>query len=327
MRRNKNSLLGAISDLKVGALRSSLIRELLEHRNPEGFLVQETHCVSLNKKLRTEVRGYTPAQFLCVLIILLLALAACSPPPGINDKLPAEGNGPIIYDRGSEQGVLLLHGLTATPWEVKPFADFLASQNITVIAPLLAGHGTTEADLQNTGWEAWVKDGKDNLALLRNKTRRVYVAGESTGADIALLLAADNNVDGVILLSPAIEFQDWRAQFASVYQYILPYSEHSVVGPEIGHYYKYMPSHAVAELYTMVGHVKAALPGITVPVLILQSVADKTVKPQGADFVYANLRSKDKELRLYGNASHVLTQESDAPDVIFYSIGEFLRQH
>jgi carboxylesterase len=260
-------------------------------------------------------------------IVVLLLLAACSPPPSIHDRLPSEGNQPFEIDRGSDKGVLLLHGMTATPWEVEPLGDYLAKRNITVIAPLLPGHGTTMADLNAVSWEDWHRAATDNLHLLKNKTRRVYVAGMSMGADLAILLANENDIDGVIIMSPPIEFQDWRAKFASTYQYILPYASHDVVGPEVGHYYPLIPSHAVAEMNMMISQVKTVLPRVTTPALILQSINDKTVKPSGAEFVFENLGSSEKELRLYGNASHVLVQEQDAPDIIFYSVDQFLNAH
>jgi carboxylesterase len=259
-----------------------------------------------------------------VFIVALLFLVACSPPADLNTPLPAEGNQPFTIDRGDQQGILLIHGLTATPWEVRPLADYLAGKNITVMAPLLPGHGTTMADLKKARWEDWVASANESLGELKKKTKRVYIGGVSTGADIAVLLASQNDVDGVVLISTPIEFRDWRAKFAGVYQYLLPYASHDVVGPEIGHYYSMTPSHSVAELISMVGHVKTELPRVKAPALILQSIHDKTVDPTSASFVFQNIGSTQKELRLYGNASHVLVQEQDAPDIIFYSVGEFL---
>ncbi|MCH9682512.1 MAG: esterase, partial [Deltaproteobacteria bacterium] len=37
-------------------------------------------------------------------------------------------------------GVLLLHGLTGTPYDIAPFADALAERGFAVRGPLLAGH-------------------------------------------------------------------------------------------------------------------------------------------------------------------------------------------
>lgn len=259
-------------------------------------------------------------------VLALLLLAACATPQDVGVRLPAEGNQAFTIGDGGEKGLLLIHGLTATPWEVRSLGEHVASQDVTVMAPLLAGHGTTPADLKATQWEDWYRSANDSLTQLKARTRKVYVGGISTGADLAILLAQEHDLDGIILIAPPIEFQDWRAPFAGYAQWVLPYTATSVTGHEEGHYYTYKPTHAVAELNRLVARVKVALPHVSERTLILQSIHDKTVKPLSAEYVYEHLDSQVKELRLYGNATHVLIQEQDAPDVVFYSVSEFIMQ-
>ncbi|MEK6822408.1 MAG: alpha/beta fold hydrolase, partial [Nanoarchaeota archaeon] len=263
-----------------------------------------------------------------LLVMMIVLLHACSPPQGVDVPLPATpDNNAFTLERGSEKGILLLHGLTATPWEVRALATYLADHNVTVVAPLLPGHGTTAADLNTKRWEEWYAAANDSLRDLRPRVKKLYVGGVSTGADLAVLLAAEHELDGVILIATPIELQDGRAQFASVYKYLLPYAPSKNVGDEIGHYYDYFPSNAVAELVSLIGKVKTALPRVSEPALILQSIHDKTVKPQSANFVYAHLGSARKEWLLYGNATHVLVKEKDAPDIVFTSVDDFITQN
>ena len=51
---------------------------------------------------------------------------------------------------GDGRGVLCLHGLTGTPFEVRPLAEALGTAGYTVEVPLLAGHGATLRDLAAT---------------------------------------------------------------------------------------------------------------------------------------------------------------------------------
>jgi len=262
-----------------------------------------------------------------VILFMLATITACGVPPGVDDRLPLDGNQAFEIDRGNDKGILLIHGMTATPWEVRPLGEFIASRNITVVAPLIAGHGTSAAELNKVSWEDWYASANDSLAYLKSRVHRVYVAGVSTGSDLAVLLAKDNDLDGLILIAPPIELQDSSAKFARVAYPFLPYVASPSVGAEKGHYYEYKSVHAVAELNTLIGKVKTALPKVTEPTLILQSVNDKTVKPSSATFVFDHIGSKQKELRLYGNATHVLVAEQDAPDVIFRYVGEFLAEN
>ena len=122
--------------------------------------------------------------------------------------------------------MLLLHGLTGTPFEVRPVADRLARNGVRCLAPVLAGHESPEA-LARTSWLDWVGGARDALASL-GETRRTLVVGSSMGALVACTLAAENpgRVDGVALLAPALELQPlgklagWLARNTPVAGYV-----------------------------------------------------------------------------------------------------------
>jgi carboxylesterase len=259
-------------------------------------------------------------------LALTLTLLKQEADPRAFDPLPVTGNGPIDV-AGGDRGVLLLHGLTATPWELRTLAASLAANNLTVVAPVLAGHGTTAADLDKTRWQDWYASADASLGLLQKRTKSIYVVGVSTGADLAILLAARNRVDGIVLIAPPITLRDKRSLFAGWYGALIPYTDHAQTGADVGHYYEVTPSNAIAELNGMIDAVKEEMPKVEEPALILQSLHDKTVDPSSATYVFDNLGSADKEWKLYGNASHVLLQDKDAETVIFPSIADFIRRH
>ena len=59
--------------------------------------------------------------------------------PSIDDLL-----GPVGFiERKGSVGVLLIHGLTGTPTEMKQFGKVIARQGFTVACPELAGHCAT----------------------------------------------------------------------------------------------------------------------------------------------------------------------------------------
>ena len=55
---------------------------------------------------------------------------------------PHLDSSPFCFE-GSSTGVLLLHGLTATPVEVRLIGQYLHERGYTVSGPLLPGHGAT----------------------------------------------------------------------------------------------------------------------------------------------------------------------------------------
>ena len=96
---------------------------------------------------------------------------------------------PIAWGDG-ERGVLLLHGLTGTPYEVRPFAQALARRGFAVRAPRLEGHQDLDA-LESSTWRQWYGGAEAAFEALRDGgRRRTVVLGFSLGALLSLRLAA-----------------------------------------------------------------------------------------------------------------------------------------
>ena len=59
----------------------------------------------------------------------------------------ASSTAPFRLEPGNQHharaAVLLLHGFTGSPWEVRPLGESLAARGFHVLAPQLPGHGTT----------------------------------------------------------------------------------------------------------------------------------------------------------------------------------------
>src|SRR5258707_8393969 len=106
--------------------------------------------------------------------------------------------------RGDSRGVVLLHGFTGTPFEVRPLADALAAQGCSVEVPLIAGHGGTAAELAATSWRDWLASAEDAIVRLKEGagSERVTIVGASMGGLLALRLAhlRPNDIEALVLL-------------------------------------------------------------------------------------------------------------------------------
>ncbi len=93
-----------------------------------------------------------------------------------NSRLIA-GTEPMVVE-GNRVGVLILHGFTGSPWEVRPIAERLARSGRTIALPVLAGHGTHVDDLDATSWNDWL----DSAAQMLN----AYHKRASCGATFSI---------------------------------------------------------------------------------------------------------------------------------------------
>jgi len=112
---------------------------------------------------------------------------------------------------GGRNGVLLIHGLTGTPNEMRIIGKGLHRAGFTVYGMQLAGHCGDEQDLRRTGWQDWYASVERAADRLQGETDHLFVAGLSMGALLALKLAADQpqRVKGVGVYGPTFRYDGW----------------------------------------------------------------------------------------------------------------------
>jgi carboxylesterase len=120
--------------------------------------------------------------------------------------------------------VLLIHGLTGTPTEMRFVAKGLNRNGFTVHAMQLAGHCGDEEDLLKTGWRDWYQSVCDAADRLRGEVDQMFVAGLSMGALLALKLAADrpDQVDGLGLYGTTFVYDGWTIPWIGRLSFMLP---------------------------------------------------------------------------------------------------------
>ena len=91
--------------------------------------------------------------------------------------------------QGGPTGVLLCHGFTGSPGSLRPWAEYLADEGLTVSLPRLPGHGTTWQEMNRTRWEDWYAEVDRAFGELQATTDDIFLMGLSMGACLALRLA------------------------------------------------------------------------------------------------------------------------------------------
>ena len=128
------------------------------------------------------------------------------------------------YLPGGRSGVLLIHGLTGTPTEMRLVAKGLNRNGFTVYGMQLAGHCGDEEDLLKTGWHDWYRSVDKAADRLRKDVDHMFVAGLSMGALLALKLAADRpaEVDGLGLYGTTFFYDGWTIPWIGKLSFMLP---------------------------------------------------------------------------------------------------------
>ncbi|HTO68897.1 MAG TPA: alpha/beta fold hydrolase [Myxococcota bacterium] len=213
---------------------------------------------------------------------------------------------------GHAPAVLCLHGLTGTPYEVRPPAEALAEAGFYCEGPLLPGHGTTPRELNRTPRAAWLAASLASFDALAERHERVYVLGLSLGGLLSLAVAeARPAVRGLVVLAVPLELA-WFVRGA------VPWLHRVVRGlpktPAIRDSaarlrhpgYDRMPLGAVNQLLSLAVEVRARLGAVAAPVQGIFSRLDPTVPAWNAELLLRELPPGDRELVWLERSGHVL---------------------
>ncbi len=243
---------------------------------------------------------------------------------------PDRDYAPFRHD-GSDVGVLLCHGFSGAPGSLRDWADHLADAGYTVRLPLLPGHGTRWQDLNRTTFDDWLAEVTREFRELTATCRAVVVCGLSMGGTLTLRLAElyPDQMAGIVLVNPSVLTERWDAKILPLMQRVVPrfpgitsdIAKPGVTEPG----YKYMPLKAVYSLSKAWPVVRADLPKVTVPVLLLHSTVDHVVEPVNAQVVRNEVGSSDVIDIQMTRSHHVATMDYDA-ELIFTSTVEFIEK-
>lgn len=263
-----------------------------------------------------------------------------------------------ILERRGEAGVLLAHGITGAPTEMKPLIRKLAARGLTVWCPGLAGHCSSLKELKRTRWTDWYATLEESLLAMREECSTVFVSGLSMGALLALKLAADHPdlVNGVATLSATFFYDGWNVpRFKQ--RYLLPVLLHSPLRHFMSYHepppygikderlremialvyasdstqqpekfgYSEFPGDTIFETFRLIKAVKRQLARVTAPLLILHATEDDMASPANATFLASHVGSDDVEVFFIDDTYHVLTLDRRKDEVAERVAAFFLR--
>ena len=122
-------------------------------------------------------------------------------------------DGLSFLGRGTNgRGVLLVHGVTGSPVELKHIAKHLHRAGYTVYAPLLAGHGIDMPTLRKSRWQDWYESIAKDCDWFKREVDQVVMAGVCVGGLLGLRLAHhDPAIKAATIYSPLLEYDGWNA--------------------------------------------------------------------------------------------------------------------
>lgn len=241
-------------------------------------------------------------------------------------KLGAE---PFFF-KGGNEGVLLIHGYTGAPGEMRLLGEFLHSNGYTVMGVLLPGHCAAPKILAEKTFADWYGEVKRGYAKLETVCSKIYIAGLSMGGLLTLKAAAELKPDKIAVMAAPVYVFDKRQVLLPFLYFLVRYiKKRQRVFDNVPAEYcvqsEVMPTKPLISMFKFVKECKNGfLKKVTAPCLIMQSKVEHTVRWQSAQFIYDNISSARKKLVWFEHCGHILTLDKER-EAVFNEILAFLK--
>lgn len=261
-----------------------------------------------------------------------------------------------FFIAGNRTGILLIHGLTGTPNEMRSIAKPCQQMGYSILAVQLAGHCGTMEDLVSTQWEDWYLSVCTAADQLKQHTDEIFVIGLSMGALLALKYASEHIVSGVVCYSPTFKFDGWSVpQWSKILAPIVlplvsrlnifkdrafdeaePYGIKNVqLRTRIVEAMKSHdsskaglpgnPWHSLYQMQRLSRNVRKSLNKISAPTLCIHAFNDDIADKKNSQLIYDKVAGQKHLVWLY-ESYHMITIDNDRKQVIEESIN-FIRRN
>lgn len=215
---------------------------------------------------------------------------------------------------------LCLHGLTGTPYEVRPLGAALSAAGVRAVGPVLPGHLDEPSVLAAVHHEQWIEHARRLLRALQAEHEMVFVVGLSMGGLVALCLAAEEPVAGVVVVGTPLRLRPPLGVLVPWLRFLVPFPPKrggsDIREPRARARHpslSVMPLAAVHQLQQLQRRARSGLSGISAPLLVAHGVHDRTADPADSRRILASVSSRERELLLLPDSAHVVPVDYDGP--------------
>ena len=254
-----------------------------------------------------------------------------------------------IHHEAGQHAVLLLHGLSSSPLELRYIARAMHREGFTAVAPTFDGYS---AGTQEQRMEAWLAAAVREFDALIEEYTTVSICGLSIGAALAIALAVERPASrALILLSVTLDYDGWAIPW---YRFLLDWAWYT----PLRHRWRYregdpyglrnealrakiartMQRDAISEVgpssislpalheaSRLSARVRRQLPAVTADTLIIHAIDDETASPLNARFVDANIGASFLRTIFLDDSYHMITSDNER-EIVAREIVMFLRE-
>lgn len=252
-----------------------------------------------------------------------------------------------ITDKNNKKAVLLFHGMTGSPFEMKKYGEFLFKNGYDVFCYSFPGHGERISEIETVTWQDWCDFAQKKYTDLRKNYNHFFVSGLCLGAAMAVYLAENNDdITGVVALSTTL-FLDgfcipWTISLlpfalSTIIRFYYTFPEDDCFGIKNERTRKVLakltakadvgmdnyPLNCVDALLKLSKNVRQNLKKVNCPVLCIHSKYDNLSSPKSAKVVLNGISSEIKQYIELNNSYHMVLYDNEK-EFVMNTVNEFL---
>ena len=254
-----------------------------------------------------------------------------------------------ITDKNDKKAVLLFHGLTGSPFEMKKYGEFLFRNGYDVFCYSFPGHGYRINEIETVTWQDWCEFAQNKYNNLRKNYNQFFVSGLCLGAAMTVYLAEHNkDITGIIALSTTL-FLDgfcipWTISLlpfalSTIVRFYFTFPEDDCFGIKNERTRKSLakitakadigmdnyPLNCVGGLLKLSKNVRQNLKKVTCPVLCIHSKFDNLSSTKSAKIVLNSISSKIKQYVELNDSYHMVLYDNEK-EFVMNTVKEFLNK-
>jgi carboxylesterase len=247
-------------------------------------------------------------------------------------------------------GVLLIHGLGGTEYDLGALLKALQRAGTHVQAPTLPGHGSRPEDLLHVRAEDWLAAVQDKYQEMLQTHETVHIAGMCMGSLLAVELAkrVRHNRGKLAVLAAPIYIDGWSTPWYRDMRHILTRLDYfcrrvkimeeepfgiknnllrAIVKKKLAadesFHYGWVPLAAVKQVDRLRSWVKRNLHEVQCPTLVVHAREDELTSLKSAQFLMSRLTQAPSQLEVLENSYHMICVDNDRNQVVKSVLNHF----
>lgn len=267
----------------------------------------------------------------------------------------------FYFETNSPKAVLLIHGITGTPSEMRYLGKNLFKAGFSVLCNSLPRHCASLGELRKVTWQEIYAACLSDLEALAQEHSQVFVGGISMGALMAIHLASEfpDRVSGIIALAPTVFYDGWALHKGKILMNLFwhipairnrinireshPYGlKDENTRSNIERFYRQAKSSEYDDKVLLFGSpffplanlyqhhlftkvVKKEISRVHTPILIIHAQEDDMASPRNARYIFQNISSSQKDLIMLHDSYHMITIDKEK-DRVAQEVVKFLER-